>query len=630
MSALPFPIGTMADVKAALTAGARRAPVSDDAFSGELARAAALIQASGQPDSVSDKEGSPPAFWGFDVLKASFRNDDGLDTGANTPPMRDATGTSNSPVALDVVTWAKSSALPDSRPVVELAQAATATAPCLPGPEPFVQAADAGSNAADAAILKSVAERTAAANDGKPAQQPTSISQAYAGQEPSQEPSQHTGKRDGSAVPSLPKPAMGKALQRTVQPAPEQPVAPVPSLAPAPQAGVLDGGTARIEEASASAGADAKPPVVAAASPAAEPALRKPGPGTMPVASEPESVSMAALPAASTSPAMPDSTAEPARHLSAMSPASSPRPVVSAAAAPARAAANQAPMDQGRPTGDPTDNGAPATTVPVQAVAGPITAGRANRKAAAPASPQTATSSETTTTAGPRRPATPRLDEDAPAVSATAPLETTRSRAVEPDAPATTETPVQQVVAALRSMAQEAPSGPRQPGDDAPAAGAPTAEAASKPGLAPPPLANRQVTIQLNPEHLGSVSITLRLSARTIDVRIAVANEQTLNLLDKDRHLLSAAVEAAGGTADALALVSAAPMPTVPSSTTAGHDQARPDTSRQQGFPSAASSGGNGERGTRAAPSPSNTVPEDDHAILPASRQSRVGDDLYL
>jgi flagellar hook-length control protein FliK len=89
----------------------------------------------------------------------------------------------------------------------------------------------------------------------------------------------------------------------------------------------------------------------------------------------------------------------------------------------------------------------------------------------------------------------------------------------------------------------------------------------------------KTLTIQLNPDHLGPVSITMRLADDAMDIRIAVSTPQALHQLEQDKHVLSAAVAALGGAAESLHVGSNA------QGGTSGHpSQAMPD--RTNGLPS--------------------------------------------
>jgi hypothetical protein len=109
--------------------------------------------------------------------------------------------------------------------------------------------------------------------------------------------------------------------------------------------------------------------------------------------------------------------------------------------------------------------------------------------------------------------------------------------------------PSQQVAAALSSLADAGATGS--------SAAAPRA-AASDPAV-PGEIrttsdGGREAVIRLDPEHLGSVSIRLKMTGGRVDVSIMVSDAHTLDVLDRDRHVLTAAVSAAGLGGGGLAL----------------------------------------------------------------------------
>ena len=56
----------------------------------------------------------------------------------------------------------------------------------------------------------------------------------------------------------------------------------------------------------------------------------------------------------------------------------------------------------------------------------------------------------------------------------------------------------------------------------------------------------REIVVKLDPEHLGSVQIRLKMNGEKVDVSITVDNPNTLSLLNQDRHMLTSAVSALG------------------------------------------------------------------------------------
>ena len=110
----------------------------------------------------------------------------------------------------------------------------------------------------------------------------------------------------------------------------------------------------------------------------------------------------------------------------------------------------------------------------------------------------------------------------------------------------------QQVAAALTSLASSAPAAVTNSGDSTTASAAPdtarTVRTTADGG--------REIVVKLDPEHLGSVAIRLRMTGGTVDVSITVSNAGTLGALDRDRHLLTAALASAGLSSDAMTLTS--------------------------------------------------------------------------
>ncbi len=137
----------------------------------------------------------------------------------------------------------------------------------------------------------------------------------------------------------------------------------------------------------------------------------------------------------------------------------------------------------------------------------------------------------------------------------------------------------------------------------------------------------KTLTIQLDPGHLGPVSVTLRMKGDAVDIQIAVSNPQALHLLERDRHMLAAAVEAMGGSGSALHLGKADVAADGASfSNSAFTPQGG---ARQDGSSDAASTGrGNGNRST---PRDTNPSDPDDPTAAPTASPIRARDgSLYL
>ena len=145
------------------------------------------------------------------------------------------------------------------------------------------------------------------------------------------------------------------------------------------------------------------------------------------------------------------------------------------------------------------------------------------------------------------------------------------------------------------------------------------------------PSSLKTLTITLNPANLGPVSITMRLQADTVDIRIAVSNPNTLHLLDKDKHILAAAVEAMGGSRDNLQVGTLAQMSGSGDPTsTGGQNQNAPG--RQDAASSDSSSNGRQAQGQgRSTLQDASLSDADDPTSTPSLPQPRALDgSLYL
>ena len=163
------------------------------------------------------------------------------------------------------------------------------------------------------------------------------------------------------------------------------------------------------------------------------------------------------------------------------------------------------------------------------------------------------------------------------------------------------------------------------------------AAATAAPPAAPSDAASspiHQIVIQLNPENLGSVSIRMRMAGDRVDIQIHVANNQTLDLLNKDRHVLTAAIEAAGGSADALSVASAAS-----SASGGGADLGQgnssggaPGSAQQQAFASSGSAGGGGaQRGGQPDESTAPILSRDETDVaIQTGRSNGADNSVYL
>ena len=136
------------------------------------------------------------------------------------------------------------------------------------------------------------------------------------------------------------------------------------------------------------------------------------------------------------------------------------------------------------------------------------------------------------------------------------------------------------------------------------------------------------MVVKLDPEHLGSVSIRLKMTAGKVDVSITVSDAHTLDVLNRDRHVLSAAVSAAGLGGDGMTLArgkveTGAATPATPDQAGAGGQQSATPQGGGQASSSSDPSGG----GRRRAPRPVDAAtPEGSgEAVQPLADPSRSG-----
>ncbi|MCW6508533.1 flagellar hook-length control protein FliK [Lichenifustis flavocetrariae] len=192
--------------------------------------------------------------------------------------------------------------------------------------------------------------------------------------------------------------------------------------------------------------------------------------------------------------------------------------------------------------------------------------------------------------------------------------------------PSVVATPAQQVVTALQSLGKDvAETAARH------SAGTTTASADAGPPQSAGTSSLKTLTINLNPGHLGPVSITMRLQADTMEIRIAVSNPDTLHLLDKDKHLLTAAVEAMGGSHENLQIGTLGQTSgSGDSASTGGQNQNTPG--RQDAASSDTSSNGRQAQGqNRSTLQDTNQSDADDPTATPSLPPARGLDgSLYL
>jgi flagellar hook-length control protein FliK len=67
----------------------------------------------------------------------------------------------------------------------------------------------------------------------------------------------------------------------------------------------------------------------------------------------------------------------------------------------------------------------------------------------------------------------------------------------------------------------------------------------------------KTLSLQLEPDDLGSVVITMRLSASGLDLQVAVAQPQAMQVIEKDKDALSDALRSTGYTVGTLDVTAA-------------------------------------------------------------------------
>lgn len=202
-------------------------------------------------------------------------------------------------------------------------------------------------------------------------------------------------------------------------------------------------------------------------------------------------------------------------------------------------------------------------------------------------------------------------------------------------APASQQASASQQVAAAVSALAGVPTSTGHGGsaDTAPgttASGTATADATPPGQMRTTADGAREIVVRLDPEHLGSVSIRLKMSGGKIDVAIMVAETGTLDVLNRDRHLLTAAVSSAGLGTDSLVLLKAG-APEVPANqavATNGADAGSRQASDHGAPGSGDPAGTGGRRRDERTHGPSSNDGAADDGIA-ASTPARAGD-LYV
>ena len=193
--------------------------------------------------------------------------------------------------------------------------------------------------------------------------------------------------------------------------------------------------------------------------------------------------------------------------------------------------------------------------------------------------------------------------------------------------------PAQQIAAALQTFVPRDNPAPTPSGEAGPAVpGVADLQAASTASGIDPKV--RVMTIQLAPDNLGAVSIHMRITADKVDVRIVVENMHTLEILNKDRHVLSAAIEAIGGGPGGPGVLGLGASPRLEAS--GGGQPGTLDFSqgndRPPGGTSTAASGGQAGpgNGRASAPDPSNSSRDNDHEPTAPAPSRSMDRSLYV
>jgi flagellar hook-length control protein FliK len=115
---------------------------------------------------------------------------------------------------------------------------------------------------------------------------------------------------------------------------------------------------------------------------------------------------------------------------------------------------------------------------------------------------------------------------------------------------------------------------------------APLASAADSTLVARQPVGHeplRIFKIALEPAELGHVTVRLRLTGQTLELRVSADRAETASLLDRDRHLLSRILEASGYSAGdvTVQLTTPAPQPGTLTARATGETQAGAEAAPQ-------------------------------------------------
>ncbi|HUB64641.1 MAG TPA: flagellar hook-length control protein FliK [Methylocella sp.] len=141
----------------------------------------------------------------------------------------------------------------------------------------------------------------------------------------------------------------------------------------------------------------------------------------------------------------------------------------------------------------------------------------------------------------------------------------------------------------------------------------------------PPPLARVQtMQVELDPGSLGKVTVSMRLSGTRLDLRVETEHAETMQLIGKDKDLLTSKLQAAGYAIESLIIQPAAPQaPQQPAGVNVPSNGQDPSTGQANGGPGTHDRPSNHDDRERSLPVLADDTPDGAGPRL-------VGGDLYL
>ena len=140
----------------------------------------------------------------------------------------------------------------------------------------------------------------------------------------------------------------------------------------------------------------------------------------------------------------------------------------------------------------------------------------------------------------------------------------------------------------------------------------------------------REIVVKLDPEHLGSVQIRLKMNGEKVDVSITVDNPSTLSLLNQDRHMLTSAVSSLGLGSGPLLLTQGVGTSSQPSSPAGrSSDMTGPSSQDGEAFASGDPAGAGQNRRGNDRPAASDAVDGQDGDAPASVPQARI-EGLYV